>query len=356
VALAETYGLIARRGSEAFYQGPLARAMVEAVQRPPVAPGSGLKVRPGLLTMDDLACYQVQIRAPIESTYREYTIYGMAPPSSGGLTVALTLNLQEGCPLGSLPRAQALHHCIEASRLAFADRDAYVGDPDRTDVPVSRLLSKTYAAARRREIRTAPSSGQVSAGAPNGADASTTHLTVADREGNIVSYTFSIGSIGGSGIVVPGHGFLLNSELTDFDPDPAHPNAPGAGKRPRSSMSPTIVFKNRRPVVALGAAGGIAIIASVLQPLINMLDFGLSLQEAIAAPRIFQHNTTVTLAEPGFLNTPEANALRTMGHAFTQIAETGEVTGIAFSPNGTVTAAAEPVRRRGGSASVEEPG
>jgi gamma-glutamyltranspeptidase / glutathione hydrolase len=195
----------------------------------------------------------------------------------------------------------------------------------------------------------------------------TTHLTVADRWGNVVSYTLTIEQTGGSGIVVPGYGFLLNNELTDFNPAPLFPgvpdpNLPAPGKRPRSSMSPTIVFRDGRPVVAVGSPGGATIITTVLQILVEHLDRGRSLPEAIAAPRVSQRNSDPGDAEPAFLASPEAAALQALGELFRPApttpplpSEIGAAAGIAFGRHGLQQAAAEPVRRGGGSALVVHP-
>jgi gamma-glutamyltranspeptidase/glutathione hydrolase len=184
---------------------------------------------------------------------------------------------------------------------------------------------------------------------------STTHLTVSDKDGNIVSYTFTIESTGGNAMVVPGYGFLLNNELTDFDATAPHPNSPEAFKRPRSSMSPTLVFRDGRPVLALGSPGGATIITTVLQTLVNVLDFGLPIDQALAAPRLSQRNTQTTNVDGGFERTPEAQALAALGHRWAPTGEIGALTAIAFNPDGSVTAAAEPARRGGGSAAVERP-
>jgi gamma-glutamyltranspeptidase/glutathione hydrolase len=188
---------------------------------------------------------------------------------------------------------------------------------------------------------------------------STTHVTVADRRGMVVSYTFTIESTGGNGIVVPGWGFLLNNELTDFDfSNPSHPNAPDGGKRPRSSMAPTIVTDAGEPILALGSPGGSTIITTVLQILLERLDLGKTLPEAIASPRASQRNGTTTSAEPAFIASPEAQVLRDVyGHAFTRAtpdppAEIGAATGIELLDRNRFLAAAEPVRRGGGSAMV----
>jgi gamma-glutamyltranspeptidase / glutathione hydrolase len=181
-------------------------------------------------------------------------------------------------------------------------------------------------------------------------DNSTTHVTIADRFGNIVSYTSTLESIGGSGIVVPGYGFILNNELTDFDLIPDHPNRPQPGKRPRSSISPTIAFEPDGSIVAYGSPGGSTIITTVLGIGFNWMDFGLSLAEAIAAPRISQRNDGVTQVDSGFEKTDLGKRLMALGHIFEPVPEIGAATGIAISPDGRMIAAAEPVRRGGGAA------
>lgn len=391
--LAKTYRLVAQGGSRAFYQGEIAQAIVDAVTRPPVAPGAEGKVRPGVLSLADLEDYHVRIREPVVSTYRGYTLYGMDAPTSGGLTVALALNLLEAHEPSN--RVEHLHRYLEASRLAFADRNAYVADPEYVDVPRAGLLSKAYAAERLKALdparaptrgvppgnpfafqqdpsTTRPSAQATASPSPvalarlDAPDRETTHITTADKSGNIVSYTCTIEAEGGSGMVVPGYGFLLNNELTDFDlppsPTAGHPNAPEPGKRPRSSMTPTLVLKDGRPVLALGSPGGSTIITTVLQVLVNTLDLGMPLLEAVAAPRVSQRNLPdgKAQAEPEFIASPEAQTLMEKGHAFTSsapfpIKEIGSVTAIRFNEDGTTTAVAEPRRRGGGSASVVEP-
>src|SRR5256714_6653319 len=326
-------------------------------------PGITRNVRPGLMNRDDLEDYNIVLREPVATTYRGLSIYGMGPPSSGGSTVGESLNILEGFNMHDLSRTQALHRYLEASRLAFADRNKYLGDPDVVNVPLSGLLSKGFAAQRRALIGPTAATSPVAPGNPypfqnvsaagsetDRESVSTTHLTVADRWGNIVSYTFTIEQIGGSGMVVPGRGFLLNNELTDFEFTPGLANSPGPGKRPRSSMSPTIVLSHGRPVVALGSPGGSTIITTVLQMLLNQVAFGMSLPQAIAAPRASQRNGSLTSAEPAFLATPEAAGLQALGQQFIQTDEIGAATGIAFLRDGLLEAAAEPVRRGGGSA------
>ena len=181
----------------------------------------------------------------------------------------------------------------------------------------------------------------------------TTHITVADKRGDVVSYTFTIESTGGAGLVVPGYGFLLNNELTDFNfTSRTHPNRVQGGKRPRSSMAPTIVLRGGRPWLGLGSPGGSTIITTVLGLLVERIDRGSSLPLAIAAPRASQRDTPATTAEPAFLKSPEAAALAARGHAFTVMGEIGAATGIELGSGGAMVAAAEPVRRGGGSALV----
>jgi gamma-glutamyltranspeptidase/glutathione hydrolase len=295
----------------------------------------------------------------------------MGPPSSGGSTIGEALNILEGWNLGSLPREQALHYFLEASAFSFADRNAYLGDSDFVDVPLQGLLSQGFADERRALIGEAAAVKPVPAGDPwpydsgSGSAATTsssgvggettTHLTVSDRWGNVVSYTYTIESTGGNGITVPGWGFLLNNELTDFDFGLLdHPNSVEGGKRPRSSMSPTIVLEDGRPLLAVGSPGGSMIITTVLQILANYLDFGMTLPDAIAAPRASQRNSAAVFAEPAFRSAWET-PLAARGHTFTTSAEIGAATGIAFLGEGRVVAAAEPVRRGGGSAVVENP-
>jgi gamma-glutamyltranspeptidase / glutathione hydrolase len=371
--LAATHSRIAHGGGNAFYSGRTARAIVNTVQDPPVVDGSARNVRPGLMITTDLFGYRSIERAPTVSTYRGFQVYGMGPPSSGGTTVGEALNILEGYARSDLPRDDALHRYLEASRYSFADRGEYLGDPAYVDVPLEGLLSDGFAAERRLLITDEAAQSPVAPGDPctyNGGGPcpvdtqastavegpATTHLTVSDKSGNIVSYTFTIEQTGGSAITVPGHGFILNNELTDFEPEPGLANSPDSGKRPRSSMSPTIVTSEGDPVLALGSPGGSTIITTVLQVLVNDLDFGMTLPQSIAAPRASQRNTATTSAEPAFLNTREAALLASEhAHSFTSTPELGAATGIAFLPGETLQAAAEPTRRGGGSALVENP-
>src|SRR5215210_4311201 len=219
------------------------------------------------MTTKDLTNYRAIGRAPTVSSYRGLRVYGMGPPSSGGSSVGEALNILEGYQMASLPRDDALHYYLEASRLSFADRGAYLGDPGYVYVPLTGLLSDGFAAERRSLITKTAAKSPVEPGNPYPYDGtsgsvsmtsskavegpSTTHLTVSDKWGNIVSYTFTIEQTGGSAITVPGYGFILNNELTDFDPQPGLPNSPEGGKRPRSSISPTIITRDGTPILAL---------------------------------------------------------------------------------------------------------
>jgi len=352
--LARAYERIAHIDAKGFYRGAIADAMVTAVQNPPVAPDANHVWRSGLMTMRDVMGYVAPEREPTRVGYRGLDVYGMGPPSSGGSTVGEALNILEGFDLSG-DREEALHRYLEASAVSFADRNRYLADPDLVDVPLAGLLSDSYAAERRSLI--GPTTGvPYPPGDPTDNEGpSTTHLTVSDRMGNVVSYTFTIESIGGAGITVPGWGFLLNNELTDFNFQPGTANSPAGGKRPRSSMSPTIVLDDGEPLLALGTPGGATIITTVLQILVNHIDFGMSLPEAIAAPRAAQLNGANVIAEPDFVSSPEGAALTDRGHRYAVVAEIGAATGIRFLPDGAVQAAAEPTRRGGGSAMVEEP-
>jgi gamma-glutamyltranspeptidase/glutathione hydrolase len=377
--LARTYALLAKKGVGALYKGELGRDIVSTVRKPPVDPKAQRAVHPGDLRAEDLRAYETKRQAPTRTSYRGLDVYGMAPSSSGGTSVAEALNILERTNLAKLGERDYLHRYIEASRIAFADRGRWVGDPAAEDVPTKALTSQRYADSRACLIKPdavlksplAPGD-PASPGAPGSCDTrghaapttyegeNTTHLTAADKWGNVVAYTLTIEQTGGSGITVPGRGFLLNNELTDFSFAPAgpavhDPNLPGPGKRPRSSMSPTIVLDGREPVLALGSPGGATIITTVLQTLLNHLDRGMPLVDAIAAPRASQRNAAKTELEPGLWNSPERARLEALGHAFTQNPEIGAATGVQRLGDGRWLAAAETERRGGGSAMVVRP-
>jgi len=357
-ALAKTYERIAHLGEKGFYRGAVADALVQTVRDPVVSPSANHVWRSGVMKMRDLHTYAAPERAPTHVNYRGLDVYSMGPPSSGGSTVGEALNILEGYNLASMTREAALHYYLEASRYSFADRNAYLADPTYFDVPLAGLLSDEYAATRRALITATAAPGPVPPGDPypfEGGE-TTTHLTTSDKSGTVVSYTFTIESTGGAGLVVPGYGFLLNNELTDFNIDSTtHPNRVEGGKRPRSSMAPTIVTSGGRPFLALGSPGGATIITTVLQMLLDRVDLGMTLPQAIADPRASQRNAVNTGAEPTFLATPERAALEGRGHHFVNAGEIGAATGIEFLAGGGVLAAAEPVRRGGGSAMTELP-
>ncbi|MFD5875497.1 gamma-glutamyltransferase [Streptomyces sp. NPDC060322] len=374
--LARTYRTLGREGVDELYLGDLARDIVSTVRKPPVDPAATRVVRPGDLTAADLKAYRALRQAPTRIGYRGLDVYGIAPSSSGGTSVGEALNILESTDLSKASTTQYLHRLIEASRIAFADRGRWVGDPAFEDVPTRELLSQRFADSRECLIKDdavltsplAPGDPRDPARCATGGAAApttyegenTTHLTTADKWGNVVAYTLTIESTGGSGITVPGRGFLLNNELTDFSFAPANPavhdpNLPGPAKRPRSSISPTIVLEHGKPVLALGSPGGATIITTVLQSLTGHLDRGLPLVEAIAAPRASQRNSATTEIEPGLWDSPVRGELEALGHVFKANPEIGAATGIQRLPGGRWLAAAEKVRRGGGSAMVVHP-
>jgi gamma-glutamyltranspeptidase / glutathione hydrolase len=373
--LAKTYQIIATQGVKAFYQGEIARAIVQTVQQPPTVTNPPFRVIPGGMTLADLDRYVTRIRSPLAADYKGYKIYGMGLPSSGGATSQEVWNIAGSFDLANLDRIKAWHTIIESERLAFADRSQFLGDPEYVDVPMPGLMSSGFTATRRslipdespgKDFKAAagnplpfqndpsPSMTAVPAlvqiDSPQGG--STTHLTVADRQGNLVSYTFTLEAIGGSGIVVPGYGFLLNNELTDFDPTSPHPNSPEPSKRPRSSMAPTLIFAPDGRITAYGSPGGSTIITTVLGIGFNLIDFGMDLPEAIAAPRVSQRNGGVTQVDSGLEKTDLGQGLAALGHSLEPVPEIGAATGITVNPDGSLVAAAESVRRGGGSAMV----
>ncbi|MEM6836360.1 MAG: gamma-glutamyltransferase [Cyanobacteria bacterium P01_C01_bin.120] len=374
-SLGAAYRRLANQGVNDFYRGEMAQAIAQTVQFPPVTEDPPFKVWPGRLTTADLDRYAVRVRPPIETTYRDYRLFGMGLPSSGGITVAQTLKLLEGFDLGQMERAEALHWLIEAERLAFSDRNAYLGDPEYVDVPLAGLLNTDYLAERRSQLpatappdeanfraiagnplpyqqdpspslTTLPETSQIIAAE----GLSTTHITVVDANGMAVAYTLTLESTGGSGMVVPEYGFILNNELTDFNPDAPHPNVPEPGKRPRSSIAPTIALAPDGSLLAWGSPGGSTIITTVLNIAVNIIDFGMDLEAAIAAPRLSQRNSGTTLVDQAFATTDTGSNLSANGHQLTSTEEIGAATGIFVKPDGTTTAVAEPVRRGSGSA------
>ncbi|MCH8861548.1 MAG: gamma-glutamyltransferase [Proteobacteria bacterium] len=327
--LAWTLGEIAAHGRDGFYQGAVARKIVAEMDR-----GGGL------ISLEDLANYRVIERQPVEGTYRGYRIISMPPPSSGGLHIIQMLNILENFDLkaAGAGSARSVHLIAEAMRLAFADRSEHLGDPDFHDVPVEWLTSKEYgrALAATIPLDAARPSDEVRPGvvpAPESPD--TTNFVVMDAAGNVVVNNYSINLSFGSGITVSGAGFLLNDEMDDFSAKPGAPNAYGLlgkeanavapGKRPLSSMSPTIVFRDGKPFLATGGRGGSRIITAVLQTIINVIDFDMNIADATHAPR--QHHQwypDILYMESGF--SPDTLAiLAGMGHQIKPIGLSGSV-------------------------------
>jgi gamma-glutamyltranspeptidase / glutathione hydrolase len=319
--LADTFRLIQRDGIEAFYGGPIGSAIVAAQG-----------AREGRMTIDDLREYKSIQREPIGLEYRDHRVVSFPPPSAGGLTMLEMLGILEPLDLRSKGHnsADALHLMIEAMHLAYQDRFAYIGDSDVVDVPMRGLLSPAFHDERRSLIDPLranpdprPGDPWKHEGQPSGdgrafepdSSTHTTHFVVVDGWGNIASVTTTIEAVFGTGMVVPGYGFFLNNELTDFDFTPGGPNQVGPHKRPRSSMTPTIVFQGDRPMFALGSPGGATITTTVLQVLLNVLEFKMALPDAVAAPRIFSATYPDVTWESG-LDDEVRTELGSRGHRF----------------------------------------
>jgi len=288
--LAWTLQQISDGGADSFYRGDVARLITAEM-----AAGDGL------ITAQDLAAYRVVERTPVRGTYRGFEIVSTPPPSSGGVHIVQMLNILEGYDLQAMGHNSAayLHHLAESMKLAYADRSLYLGDSDFVAVPVAELTDKAYAARERSRINEARAtpSADIAPGRPLGAESTeTTHYSVADRFGNVVSNTYTLNFSFGSNIAVPGTGMLLNNEMADFATSPGHANAFGLvqgeqnkiepGKRPLSSMSPTIVLRDGKPWLATGSPGGSVIISTVLQMVLNTTEFGMNVATAAAEPRI----------------------------------------------------------------------
>ncbi len=321
--LADTYRRLAAGGTEAFYSGDIARDISAAV--------ANAARNPAMMTLGDIAGYQPKIRKPICRPYRTWRLCAMPPPTSGGLTTLQILGLLEGFDMARIPPSsvQAVHLISEASRLAYADRRRYIGDPDFVTVPVDGMLDSAYLRRRAEQISGTGSMGKASPGRPRGAEKaqladderegfpSTSHLSVIDRDGNAVSMTTTIERAFGSRLMV--RGFLLNNQLTDFAFIPRRDgrrvaNAVAPGKRPRSSMSPTLVFNDEGNLFAtVGSPGGSRIITYVIKALIGLMDWKLDMQAAIDLPNHANRNGATELEK----NTPvakHADALRKLGH------------------------------------------
>jgi len=344
--LAGSLDLIAREGARAFYDGPIAEKIVAGVQ----AAG-------GVMTRDDLRSYRPVVRATVRGTYRGHDIVSVPPPSSGGTLLVEILNVLERFALGGLSEDVRAHVMIEADKLAYADRATFLGDPDAVDVPVARLIAKPYAAklAAGIDLVRARPSLSIRRGDGSREGDNTTHFSVVDRFGNAVANTYTLNLNFGVGLVADGTGILLNNELDDFAAKPGAPNffglvggaanAPGPGKRPLSSMTPTIVLKDGKVLLVTGSPGGSRIITTVLQVISNVIDHRMSVADAVTARRLHhQWLPDEVLAERGIA--PDVlQALESRGHKVSVREPWGSANSILVTPDG-LAGAADP-RTRG---------
>jgi gamma-glutamyltranspeptidase/glutathione hydrolase len=312
--------LIRARGVDGFYRGKTGAAIVKASR----AGG-------GIIDQEDLNRYKTREFAPTECDYRSYQVISAPPPSSGGVAICEMLNILEGYPLRELGwgSAQALHYEIEAMRHAYVDRNSLLGDPDFVRNPSRELIDKSYAAKIRDAIKPdkAGISGDIRYGVAPHEGTNTTHFSIIDNAGNAVSVTYTLNDWFGAKVVASGTGVLMNDEMDDFTPNAGatniygfaqgEANAIAPGKTPRSSMSPTIITKGGKPVLILGTPGGSRIITTVMQTILNVIDFKMNIQEAVDAPRI--HNQWLpdsTKIEPYALSPDTRRVLESMGHRF----------------------------------------
>lgn len=338
--LAITLNAIAAQGVSGFYDGPVAEKLA-----------AGIQAAGGIITREDLKAYQPIVRSPIRGTYRGFDIVSMPLPSSGGTVLVETLNILEGYKLREMGAGSvdALHLSIEAMKRAYADRARYLGDPAFVNAPTFQLIGKDYAAKQRATIDLAKATpwSEATAAAPR-EGSNTTHYSVVDKDGNAVSNTYTLNFSYGVGLVADGTGVLLNNELDDFTAAPGASNAyglvgfeanlPGPGKRPLSSMSPTIVLKDGKPVLVTGSPGGSRIISAVLQVLINTIDFDMNVAAAVSSPRLHhQWLPDEVRVERGF---PEATltALRERGHRVIEPLGQTSANSIAVTPDGLLGA------------------
>jgi gamma-glutamyltranspeptidase / glutathione hydrolase len=332
--LAATLSAIAEQGSRGFYEGPVADKLVAGIR------GAG-----GIMTLDDLKSYQPVTRAPVRGTYRGYDIVSMPLPSSGGVGLLEMLNILEGFPMSDLKQgtAPSLHLMIEAMKRAYADRARYLGDPAFVNAPIATLIAKDYAARQRASIDLDHATPSTQVLPPPREGSNTTHFSVVDSRGNAVSNTYTLNFPYGVGLIAEGTGVLLNNELDDFTAAPGASNAfglvgfeanlPGPGKRPLSSMSPTIVLKDGKPVLVTGSPGGSRIISTVLQVIVNVLDYHMDVAAAVTAPRLHhQWLPDEVRIEHGFSDETLA-ALRAMGHRVIEPMGQTSANSIAVTPN-----------------------
>ena len=326
---AQTLRDIARDGPDSLYSGALGSQYV-----------AHMEATGGYIAKADLTGYRTVTREPLRGTYRGFEIIGPPPPSSGPLHIIQMLNILEGYDIGMLGfgTAETLHLLAEVLKIAFADRAAATADPAFVHVPVERLLSKSYAAERREHIDRHRAQAWGAGVAPEGS-AHTTHLTVADQAGNVVASTQTINSLFGARYIVPGTGMIPNNYMHVFDPRPGRASSVAPGKRVTSSMAPVIVLRNGRPVYTLGLPGGLRIFPSVMQALSNLIDHGMSVQEAVEATRIWTQGHALEV-ENGVPDTVFA-ALKACGHDAVRVGNVaGGMSAIRFHDDGTMEGAA----------------
>lgn len=321
--------LIAAEGPEALYGGKLGRALTDHMAK-----------NGGLIDQDDLANYRIELREPIRGSYRGYEIIGPPPPSSSGVHIAQMLNILEGYDIGALGfgSADAVHLLAEALKIAFADRAVATADPAFVKVPVNRLIDKAYANERRALIEMGQAKSWT-AGLSGGESADTTHVTVADAMGNVVSATQTINGLFGACVQIPGTGMIANNYMYNFDPHPGRALSIAPGKRVFTSMAPMMAVKDGRLAFALGLPGALRIFPSALQAIVNLIDHRMSLQEAVEAPRVWTEGGVLELEEA--IPEPVAQALIARGHKVVRSPRVaGGMNAIAFNPDGTLTGAA----------------
>lgn len=336
---AKTLEMIAKDGSDGFYKGEIAEAIVATVNK-----------YGGLFTMEDMANYQVEVVEPVHATYRGYDIYSSPSPSSGGVIVGEILNIVENFDIGSMEfdSPERLHIFADTFAMAYADRGAYMGDTKFVDVPIKGLLSKDYAKILADKIQPDKAMENVMPDDPWMFEhEDTTHYSVADNEGNIVSVTSTVNFVFGGKVGIPGYGFVMNNEMDDFVVGPDHPNSIAGNKTPLSSMSPTIVMKDGKPFATLGSPGGTTIISTVAQVISNLVDYGMTMQEAVDAPRISGFRNSTISYEARF-SEETIKALEAMGHIANKSDEFnrsfGSVNAVRYSPDGTLDGAGDPRR------------
>jgi gamma-glutamyltranspeptidase/glutathione hydrolase len=326
---ADTLAFIVEHGEAALYEGPLGDVLIDY-----------MKAHGGFITRADLTSYRTVERAPVRADYRGWAILGPPPPAASGVHIAEMLNILEGFDVKALGfgTAETVHLLAEVMKIAFADRAAASGDPDYVAVPVERLTAKDYAHERRNAIDPARAQ-QWQAAVSQVEGAHTTHMTVADRFGNVVATTQTINNLFGAKILIPGLGTIPNNYMHLFDPRPGHALSPAPGKRVTTSMSPMMALRDGKLVYALGLPGGKRIFPSAMQALINLIDHGMSLQEAVEAPRVWTEGNALEV-EPAI---PEAarERLRAMGHDVVEMATVaGGMNAIQFHEDGTMSGAA----------------